>query len=153
MNHEVNKSCRVKFTYYHITHQVQINSSLVEKIKVEAKIFTKWFEIKSQKLTFYQLPSKLDPIQFAYVYTDIIENQVIGDKYTSLLKVIPIASEMEASSSIVSYFDNLHYVNVKTNRITRINISIRTTTGEPIKFGNDLANVIIKLHFRKRESD
>ena len=60
---------------------------------------------------------------------------------------------MEASSSIVSYFDNLHYVNVKTNRITRMNISIRTTTGEPIKFGNDLANVIIKLHFRKKESD
>ena len=32
-------------------------------------------------------------------------------------------------------------------------ISIRKSTGEPIKFGNDLANVIIKLHFRKRESD
>ena len=104
-------------------------------------------------MTFYQLPSKLDPIQFAYVYTDIIENQVIGDKNTSLLKVIPIANEMDSSSCIVSYYDNLHSANVKTNRITRINISIRTTTGGPIKFGNDLANVIIKLHFRKRESD
>ena len=156
---EVNEPSRVKFTYDPITHQVQINSILVEKIKVKgmiARIFTKSsdeFEIKTQKLTFYHLPSKLDPIQFAYVYTDIIENQVIGDKYTSLLKVIPIATENEASSSIVSYFDNLHYVNVKTNRITRINISIRTTTGELIKFGNDLANVIIKLHFRKKESD
>ena len=55
-----------------------------------------------------------------------MRNQVIGDKYTSLLKIISIAIENEASSSIVSYFDNLHYVNVKTNRITRINISIRT---------------------------
>ena len=34
-----------------------------------------------------------------------------------------------------------------------INISIRTTTGEPIKIGNDLAKIIIKLHFRKSELD
>ena len=159
-NPEVNDPVRVKFTYDPITHQGHISSQLLEKIKLKgiiAKIFTKSsdeIEVnKMSKLTFYQLPSKLDPIQFAYVYTDIIENQVIGDKNTSLLKVIPIANEMDSSSSIVSYYDNLHYVNVKTNRITRINISIRTTTGEPIKFGNDLANVIIKLHFRKRESD
>ena len=44
-------------------------------------------------------------------------------------------------------------MNVKTNRITRMNISIRTTTGESIKFGNDLVNEIIKLHLRKKESD
>ena len=158
-NFNLNDDLKVKFYYDRIFHQLHISSFLEEKIKVKgmlAKIFTKSgdeFEIKSQKLIFYQSPSKLDPIQFAYVYTDIIENQVVGDKFTSLLKIIPLATENEASSSIVSYFDNLHYVNVKTNRITRMNISIRTTTGELIRFGNDLANVIIKLHFRKKESE
>ena len=91
------------------------------------KIFTKSgdeFEIISQKLTFYQSPSKLVPIQFPYVYTDIIENHVVGDKFTSLIKIIPLVTENEASSSIVSYFDNLHYLNVKTNRITRLLILV-----------------------------
>jgi hypothetical protein len=44
---------------------------------------------------------------------------------------------------------DLQYVPVKKNFINSINISIKSLTGEYIKFDDDFIYTIVKLHFRK----
>ena len=44
---------------------------------------------------------------------------------------------------------DLQYVPVKKNFITSINISIKSLTGDLIKFEDDFNYTKVKLHFRK----
>ena len=50
----------------------------------------------------------------------------------------------------MSNLENLQYIPVKKNFITNINITIRSLTGELIKFSDDFIYTIVKLHFRKK---
>ena len=99
----------------------------------------------------YLVDSSISPINYALVYTDIIENQIFGDVIKPILKIIPIKSYND--NEVVTFFDNLHYVRLCKNSISSINIQIRDLFGEQIKFQNKFSFVIVKLHFRKIKNE
>lgn len=87
-----------------------------------------------------------DFLKYACIYCDIIEDQYFGDKSTPILKMIVID---ESNNSLIKSFDHLHYVNIRKSKIASINISLKDIAGENIKFMDDFAFVVVKLHFKK----
>ena len=94
---------------------------------------------------------KISLNSYATVNTNIIQPQFFGDVQAQVLKMIPIKSYED--SEIVTFFDNLHYVDVSKTVINSINITIQDLYGELIKFENNFSAVIIKLHFRKKQKN
>lgn len=88
----------------------------------------------------------IDMINYVCVYSDIIVDQYFGNIKAPILKMITIKPEMD---QLVSNLENLHYVRVRKNLISQINIELRDLAGKNIKFLNDFAFVVVKLHLRK----
>ena len=81
-----------------------------------------------------------------FIYSDIIEQQVIGDTYAQLLQVTPAP---QRTNTIVSQtFNPVQYVGLQTNNFETINIAIRNSFGDYVPFTTGLS--IVKLHFRPR---
>jgi hypothetical protein len=112
-----------------------------------SQIIAKQDSLSFEKNTQYELhvPKINHIINQFVIYTDIIEPQYYGGK---LLQVLHTASLNNSSTAIV---DTPHYLNVNQTCINSINIRIYDRTGEPIKFSDEFANVIVKLHFRKKQ--
>lgn len=88
------------------------------------------------------LPSQI------FVYTDIIEPQVVGDVMTSLLRIIPLdPTKFVYGAYRMHVFSPAHYVRVLRREFDTIEIDIRTTTGArvPFQFGSSC----VKLHFQR----
>lgn len=81
-----------------------------------------------------------------FVYTDIIEDQIVGDNVAPLLR--NMATQNANFSYMTSTFDNPHYVQLKKTRLNSINMRLTDIYGENIHFNSKLSKVIIKLHFR-----
>ena len=80
-----------------------------------------------------------------YVYTDIIENQRVGDISAPLLKIVPV--NRKKAGEIVSHsFLRPHYYPVKSKYTDIISIDIRSELGEKVPF--ESGKVIAILHFR-----
>jgi hypothetical protein len=90
----------------------------------------------------------LNLINYAALYTDLIEDQYFGDTLAPILRIINIKSQ--SSADTITFFDNPHYVNINKSNISSINIKICDLKGNQIQFENIFAFVILKLHFRKR---
>ena len=86
-------------------------------------------------------------VKHGIIYCDIIQEQIVGEEYRQVLQLITLESAQ--NSQILSNNLDLHYVPVKKNFINNINISIRTLSGDFVKFEDDFIYTIVKLHFRK----
>lgn len=80
-----------------------------------------------------------------YVYTDIIENQRVGDVSAPLLRIVP-TNPKKAGQVISHSYQMPHYMPVKTNYIDTMRIDIRSDFGEKVPFQS--GKVVVKLHFR-----
>ena len=76
----------------------------------------------------------------AYIYSNIIEPQYVGDQRLRLLRIVPLKK-----SWII--FENPHYVKVSSSYIPRIQINIRDVEGKKILFHP--GHLILKVHFRE----
>lgn len=88
------------------------------------------------------LPSQL------FVYTDIIQPQVVGDVITTLLRIIPLDPTKFIYGAYKTHiFSPAHYVPVLRREFDTMEIDIRTTTGArvPFQFGVSC----VKLHFQR----
>ncbi|KAJ8043891.1 hypothetical protein HOLleu_11191 [Holothuria leucospilota] len=91
-------------------------------------------------------PADLHPIHQLYVYTDIIEHQLVGDTTAPLLRTVPAGNKF--GETIDVDFSKLHYKPIARSLINNIEIDIRDETGMSIPFEN--GRVIVKLHFRQK---
>ena len=82
-----------------------------------------------------------------YVYTDCIEQQLVGDVQAQLLHSIYIKNNSTHAMQTIS-FESPHYIPVARRNFDIIEINIRDESGEkvPSQFGR----VVVKLHFRLR---
>ena len=83
-------------------------------------------------------------LQNLYVYTDIIEPQVVGNIRADLLCIIP-ANERTLKAAHFAP-KHIHYLPLVRNNFSRIQIHIRDVAGEPIAFAS--GHSVVKLHFR-----
>ena len=101
--------------------------------------------------TLYYVNQTISTINYAILYTDIIEDQYFGDTKTPILKIIPIKTQSD--NEVVTFFDNLHYVPLKNNYINSIRMDIKDIYGDNIKFENKFSFVVIKIHIRKIQNE
>jgi hypothetical protein len=86
----------------------------------------------------------LESVQSLYIYTDIIDYQLVGDEYAPLLRNVVVSQNY--SHPVAINYENPHYLPVNKSIISTINIDIRDDTGKEINFIQ--GKVEIKLHFR-----
>ena len=79
------------------------------------------------------------------IYTDIIENQRVGDVSAPLLRIVP-TKPMKAGLVVTHSYQMPHYMPVKTNYIDTIQMDMRSEFGEKVPFQS--GKVVVKLHFR-----
>jgi hypothetical protein len=81
-----------------------------------------------------------------YVYTDIVKDTLVGNIYTTLLRIVSV--ESKPGTHISRVFSHLYYHQVNTNNLSQIEISTKDNQGQLIKYQS--GEVIVKLHFRKK---
>ena len=88
---------------------------------------------------------KLDMATTIYIYTDIIDDENVGDALVPLLRAIDVIGDK--GETVNELFQRVYYKHVNRNNIQSIEIQLNSSTGDPIKFG--AGNVICVLHFRR----
>lgn len=81
-----------------------------------------------------------------YVYTDIVQNQHVGDYKVPLLRVVPVRSTFGQMNWV--HYDQPHYLRLSRGNITTIEINIRDELGDFISFEGGKA--IVTLVFRRK---
>ena len=85
----------------------------------------------------------------AYVYTDIIEYQYVGNVQAQLLRAIqlPIQFNTRMDDHVIE-IKQPHYIRVLKQEITRIRMHLNTVEGDKVAFTS--GHLDLKLHFRRR---
>ena len=89
----------------------------------------------------------MDPLHSIYVYCDLLEPRVVGDKMVQLLRIIP--SEGNHGDMVTRTYENVHYVPVQLKSFEGVAIDIRDSAGAKVPFERGTLNVT--LHFRRRQ--
>ena len=82
-----------------------------------------------------------------YVYTNCIEQQLVGDVQAQLLRSICIENNNTHTMQTIS-FESPHYIPVARRNFNIIEIDIRDESGEKVPF--QFGCVVVKLHFQLR---
>ena len=79
-----------------------------------------------------------------YVYTDIIQNQLVGDVRGPLLRVVPVKSRCGDTASVT--YKQPQFLPLSRSNIQTIEINIRRDTGKLVSFEREKS--IVTLVFR-----
>ena len=82
-----------------------------------------------------------------YIYSSLVDNQLVGDTVAPLLRVVCPPGE-KIGQQVSEKYIKPYYLPVHSNYIDTIDIQIRTTTGFLFPFMSG-SPVVISLHFRK----
>jgi hypothetical protein len=135
---------------YNIRFNNSINKEFASMLGLqEQKLGKKWLisnsPFESSIIFKYQLDSKMGVYGF-YIYSDIVTQQFVGDKFANLLRVVPTGSAHDEIN--VNIFPNPYYLPLSRNYITNIHVEIKSNTDDFIVFEG--GSVMCKLHFRKK---
>ena len=81
-----------------------------------------------------------------FVYTDIIQNQSVGDYKAPLLRIVPV--EKGWGEVCCVKYEKPYFFPLSRSRISDIEINIRNDTGSPLSFESGTA--IVTLVFRRK---
>jgi hypothetical protein len=149
------KSVSVVFYYNKNTHKVSIRVSAPWTVEftddVHKELGIKYSLIQSPNTEYtvfgiQQIPDFLNSVNSLYVYSDLIENQFIGDTFAPILRVVQVPHRQVFGEYICETYTTPHYVPVKKEIFDSIEIDIKSDTGEPIRFST--GKLVIKLHFK-----
>jgi hypothetical protein len=82
-----------------------------------------------------------------YVYTDIIEPQLVGDSIVPLLRVVDFSKKGPGNTSVI--YKSPYYIPLIRHIFDNIEINIRQDDGRAVPFRRGKSVVV--LHFRKNE--
>lgn len=85
-----------------------------------------------------------------YVYSSLIQDQIVGDTRAPLLRVVPIGEDSDTSPTYVKVYDTPDFYPLAVNRFENVEIFIYSDFGESIKFIS--GKTVVKLRFRKGSS-
>ena len=83
-----------------------------------------------------------------YVYTNVVEHQVVGDVMVPLLRIVPIDHTLSGTTLSHSY-QRIFYLSTNGKQFSSVEIDIKDDTGQSIPF--QVGKVNVTLHFRKRK--
>jgi hypothetical protein len=88
-------------------------------------------------------------INALFIYTNIVQESVVGDSLTRLLKVVHIPTFAEFGQTVNIRYDEPDYIPVGMNELETIEIDIKDDSGETIPF--TFGRSVLTLHFRQYE--
>ncbi len=86
-------------------------------------------------------------IDTIYIYSDIVQPQLVGDVVSPLLGIVPVKTAR--GSRQVFTFKSPTYLPVSKQDFSSIHVKLRTPKGKPIPFPENSTNVVCMLHFRR----
>ena len=81
-----------------------------------------------------------------YVYSNIVEPQIVGDVQAQLLRIVAVKEKSRIFNHVES-FQHVQYLPVSDNGTETIKMFIRKDDGRPVLF--QTGKVIVTLHFKK----
>ena len=81
-----------------------------------------------------------------YVYTDITQNQLVGDLRAPLLRVVPVKSRYGDTTCVT--YEQPQFLPLSRSNIQTIDVNIRSNTGELVSF--ESGKTIVTLVFRRK---
>ena len=150
------KSDPVSFSYRSITQKIKVTLANDTQITIPSQL-KDMFHLKNATMlpdvnpteTTYksEKPIDLDKGMYAlYVYSDIVEPQIVGDSLVSLLRAVPISGEYGAK--VYTHFNNAQYHPLARRDFDTVEVDIRDDTGKPIPF--ERGKLLVTLHLRQR---
>ena len=94
------------------------------------------------------LKQNLSEISNFYIYSDIVEYQIVGNNQAPLLRIVPTGEVNKGLNFTSKIFDSPHYIPVARNNLDTIEIDITNHLGNPIYFTS--GEVVVKLHFKRK---
>ena len=86
-----------------------------------------------------------------YVYSDLVSETIVGDRYVPLLQTLPVRDHDQRSGFAHEEFLNPHYMPLQTGSFSSIKIQLCDETGNPVFFTS--GRVIVKLHFKSYDGE
>ena len=83
-----------------------------------------------------------------YVYSDIVELQMVGDTMAPLLGIVPLKTKKCGSRQFFTFTSPI-YLPICKQQFSTIHIRLRTARGKPIPFPENSTNVVCMLHLRR----
>lgn len=91
----------------------------------------------------------LEEINNIYVYSDIIKYQIVGNQKARLLSVIPITSIPGKMHTYTPSYPT--YISLSNNSFDKIKIQLHSGSGKIVEFPDDVGEVMIHLHIRRKK--
>ena len=82
-----------------------------------------------------------------YIYSNIVEDQIVGHSTVPLLTHVPVSKSMLEDSVYARDKNPIHYLKLKFDDIRTVTVLIRDDTGKVIPFTG--GRTVVVLHFRK----
>ena len=150
----------MKSNYSTITEKFEFSNKLYELIFAsrEAYVFDRLGYNSSKKeidnLSFYlarvdregDMRATLEDINTIFVYSDIVDYQLVGNTKATLMGVFPTTGRHYDQQSW--QFNPFQYIAVSSEEIRSITMSMRTPEGDPVPFLS--GNSLCRLHFRRK---
>ena len=80
-----------------------------------------------------------------YVYSNIVESQIVGDTRAQLLRMV--SAQGKDGAIITRTFSNPHYLPLALNEFETVEIVIRDDSGRKVSF--ERGRVVITLDFKR----
>ena len=123
-------------------YQEDESSSLFGLPKLTDRKFSNQFHFGKFE---FPLPPLAKVSKSLFIYTDIIDNDLVGDALVPLLRTVDVFEDTEAR--VHKSFDLSYYKRVILSVLPSIEIQVNSETGDLVSF--DSGEVICLLHFRK----
>ena len=143
----------IKFHYNNFSKrmEIQLNTGIVTGVKFSEKLeymlgLERNTVIYDQHTTGKYQMDLSGGFYSLYVYSDLVEAQVIGNVKAQLLRVVPI--EGNFGEFVSKTFYSPHYVPVLKKTIDSVEINIKDDTNRLVPF--EFGKCVLKLHFRKK---
>lgn len=144
----------ISFHYDKRSHRVHISTDKpISNIYLSDDLmYMLGFNSENNALSLHRIadhpPDMTGGIGIIYIYCDIVEHTVLGDKLAPLLRAIPV--EGEFGSIVNKVFVAPHYLPVLKKNFSSLEIDIKTDQNKSLdlRFGKTL----VKLHFRRRNN-
>ena len=88
----------------------------------------------------------LNDIHSIYVYSDVIDYQIVGNTRATLMGVIPVTGKHRQQQAW--QFNPLQYISVSKKSVSSIQLQLCTPQGDPIPFMS--GDTLCRLHFRRK---
>jgi len=136
-----------RYTYIgRMDRQGDIKATL-EKVREEQQVVPMPEEKdEEEKVEEETVEEKETEIQSIFVYSDIVDYQIVGNTMATLMGVLPTKGAFKEPQSW--QFNPLQYVPIQSNNIPTITMKLCTPQGDPVKFLS--GDSLCRLHFRRK---